>query len=84
MEEVLPSRSQGERYRSSSVENGLGDDSQATSTDLSGDPCKEPDSLQILREFNSIFEDRLKQIDEVHGYDCVQVSGVLGLGLIAG
>lgn len=36
--------------------------------------CGETQTLQITREFRQLYEDKLKQIDNVGGGDCAQVN----------
>lgn len=40
------------------------------------DPCQQPDSMQLFREFNTIFADRLERIDLTDGPDCIEVGSM--------
>lgn len=54
-------------------EHGEGEDSAVGSLDLSDDPCKVPNSMDILREFNKIFSDRLAKIDPTQSSENINV-----------
>lgn len=39
----------------------------------SGNKCGEQQTLQICREFNQMYADKLKEIDNIGGGDCIEV-----------
>lgn len=55
-------------------DHGEGDDSAVGSLDLTGDPCKLPNSMDILRKFNDIFTDRLAIVDQTQSSEDIKVN----------
>lgn len=45
-----------------------------------GRRCGETRNLQIIQEFRRLYEDKMKQIDDAAGGDCIQVSDMLVSG----
>lgn len=56
------------------IKDGKGDDSAAGSLDLNVDPCKISNSMEILREFNKIFDDRLAKVDQTQSSENIKVT----------